>query len=494
MALINISRRQALFLGALAGLLLSKGLALVPAYSGDDYTALVTDRNVHFYLSQGRFMQAAIQYTLTALNVTPTSIAWPATILFFLCAASAISTGLGYLSSGRGSAILLAATGALIGAHPYLTEYFAFRESLITQGFSFFLLFVILLLAAHCSDNFRAGVRARYYHVAIPLLMTALAGTQQTAFLILGFFLLARVFLEVNGIVSIQAQAGFELSRSTRFFVVYYFSAFIIYALVYYFLREFVVPVRVDDRGAIISLAQAGERVDKVFSLIKKVLVFNEPLIALPTKYYILAMVLLGVLFNAQRPRLAIGIIVMFLLMILGAVSLVSISGVWWPAPRAIYGFGFAIGLAICISSLTLSRPFAAIYAAAVAVGGLILSFHSSAILHDQIRVNRWDMWAAGQIAAKLSSEGITSETQVFLVGAPWGRPSGPRTVEGDLNISAFAIPWAAGPLIIESTGMRWKARSIRTNPECDGIPTWPHPDSVRRSGKDVYLCMGGWQ
>src|SRR5450830_247789 len=87
------SRTRLLFAAALAGMLLSKGQALLPGLGLDDYTALHEDRNPMFYLWQGRFTQALIQMLLTKLGISPTAIAFPVVVLFFVCAALAIAFG-----------------------------------------------------------------------------------------------------------------------------------------------------------------------------------------------------------------------------------------------------------------------------------------------------------------------------------------------------------------------------------------------------------------
>src|SRR5258706_736174 len=138
-------RFRVIFFAALAALLLSKGLTLLPGYSVDDYAVIQAGRFWQFYISQLRFTQAAIQIAINFLELNSAQIAWPVTLVSLPIAALLIAYGLEFVTNKRGSVFLVAPIASVLGSHPYLTEYFTFREFIITQGTSFLL--VTLLFA-----------------------------------------------------------------------------------------------------------------------------------------------------------------------------------------------------------------------------------------------------------------------------------------------------------------------------------------------------------
>jgi hypothetical protein len=60
---------------ALAGMLLSKGPALVPGDAFDDYGVIAQPRSLDFTISQGRFTQALLQVAINQIGVSATHVA-----------------------------------------------------------------------------------------------------------------------------------------------------------------------------------------------------------------------------------------------------------------------------------------------------------------------------------------------------------------------------------------------------------------------------------
>jgi hypothetical protein len=482
------SRNSALiFAGAFLGLLLSKGMALVPGFGLDDYSAVHIDRDPAFYMAQGRFTQALIQVVLSRLDVTPTSIAWPVIFLFFIFAAIGITGGLLYLSKGRGKGIGLACTAALIGCHPYLTEYFSFRESLVTQGFSFGLLSLIFFIIFNM--NLKGELKMSTCIVWLTPVMVLLAGAQQTAFIVLGFFLLAKI---VDDALLSSEQSTWKMAVLLNSPVL---SAFLVAALSYtaiFILIGKYIVVQHEDRSALIHFSDIAPRLELIYELSKKILLDKEPTLSAVIKYcvfvtYVLSLAIIG--FKSKKA--AVSIMLASLTMYVGSIFLVSISGVWWPVSRAIYGVGFAIGIGLSLVALWLPKKTLRVFSIAVLVGALGFSFHSSSMLHDQIRLNRWDMWVAGGIAHDLAARSIFGNQKVVLVGASWWHPVRIRTVDGDLNVSALSVRWAAKHLFMEATGRVWNIESVLRSEECNGLPSWPAGDSIKQSADTTYVCLG---
>lgn len=478
-------RTVVLFWAALLGFVLSKGQALIPAFGLDDYTALLQDRNPLFYVWQGRFTQALIQVMLTKLGIAPTAISFPVIILFFMLGALAIAFGVLYVARNRGHVLALAAVAALMAAHPYLTEYFTFRESLITQGSAFALMALVFALLRAGKAASPLGRAGRF--TAIVVAMVMLGGAQQTAFLVLGFFILARIAADY---LDVQAQDTTARDES-RALLFAYLAAALGYVVVYLLTKK-LADVPLDARSSLVGLSGLRGRVGQIGELAGKLLLNGEPIISSALKTYLLYV--LGIPFALlvlARPKAAAVILAAALAMFAGSILLVSISGVWWPVPRAVYGFGFALALVMLLIHLFSRAALARYYALAVAIAAVGLAFHSSAVLYDQIRLNRWDAWVAGNLTRQLAAEGASPEQRIVLVGASWAHPLGPRNSDGDLNVSALIKPYTASDLFMETTGRKWKVDSVLQAPECQDSVYWPAEGSIKHGKEAVYVCMG---
>lgn len=474
-----------IYTGVLIALLMSKGLALVPALALDDYAALHQDRNPLFYLWQGRFTQALIQVVLTGLGVTPTAIAWPVIILFFAFAAWAIALGILYAANSRGSALGLSAVGAVIASHPYLTEYFTFRESLITQGASFALISLVFLIS---KQGLPLGQSAKYFRwVSLVLLMVFLAGAQQTAFIILGFFIFTG--LVNRDLEGFSRENSIQYSGKYELLFLYFISAFL-YAVTYLLIKG-VADAPMDSRSSIISLSEIGNRLDLIASLTGKLLLGSEPILSFSVKLYSYCIFLFLLLAGISKIKSFLLITFVAILFYFCSIFLVSVSGVWWPVPRAVYALGFALGLSLLLAYVNAPKRLAKFFPVAVFFAALGMAFHSSALLYDQIRLNRWDGWVATGIAHDLAEFNVESESKVILVGAPWAHPLGLKTIDGDLNTSALAVSWAAKHLFMEVSGRKWDLKSVATAPECENVSPWPKKGAIRNEKDIIYVCLG---
>jgi len=479
-------RTVVLFWAALFAFILSKGQALVPGMGLDDYTALHLDRNPLFYLWQGRFTQALIQVLLTKLGLAPTAMSFPVIVLFFVFGSMAIALGVLYVARNRGHVVALASVAALMASFPYLTEYFTFRESLVTQGFAFTLMALVFALSRAgrpASPLARAG---RFS--AIVVAMVLLGGAQQTAFIVLGFFLFSRIVIDYVDTTQANDQTANAESKSM---LLAYLCACIAYVVVYLIIKK-MTDIPLDARSSVIGLSELQGRLGQIGKLAGKILFLGEPTVSLAMKNYLTYIVgILFVLVALARPKAAIVVAAAACLMFAGSIVLVSISGVWWPVPRAVYGFGFALALVLLLLHLLSRASIARYYAVAVGIAALGLAFHSSAILYDQIRLNRWDAWVAGNIVRELAAAGVTGQQRIVLVGAGYIHPLGPPTSDGDLNASALVKPWTATDLFAETTGRPWKVDSVGMAPECGDSVYWPAEGAIKRGKDAIYVCMG---
>lgn len=486
---IRFTRRaQLIFAGAFFGLLLSKGLALIPGYGLDDYSVVNLDRSPLQTIGQGRYTHAAIQYILTNLDISATAIAWPIIILFFIVASIAITTGILFATRRQGPVIIQTAIAALVGAHPYLTEYFSFRESLTFQATSFALLAYVFvqILKIEMPEEKPVNICNTAWLI-IPLV--AIAGAQQTIFLIVFFLFFTRFVIDL-----LDDGDFFDLKLSLKknipLAITLVISA-IIYVIVYIIIRK-IFGVAMNSRATLISFSEVYLRLGDVAELVVKVLFTKEPMLSMALKTLLLLTTLGFIIkIGISSTRRAFACLILFVSLVAGSIFLVSISSVWWPVPRAIYGIGFSFGLTMLAISVWL-KSGQKFFLGMIIASALGLSFHSNAVLHDQQRLNRWDFWTAGALAQDIWKLNLGADKKIILVGAGWVYPAGPKTIDGDLNVSALSVTWAAKYLMKEATGRDWNIETAVSNHDiCTQNIYWPSPESIHVQSQEVVVCMG---
>ena len=482
-------RAKIIFSGAFLGLFLSKGLALIPGFALDDYLHLSGVNNPPAYIGQGRFSQAAIQLLLNNLGVSATSIAWPSTIIFFVAAAISITLGILIATRSKGSVMSQAGIAAIIGSHPYLTEYLSYRQSIVILGASFVLLaFVLMVILNNEKDNQKIKLLDALIWLAIPLLV--LAGTIQTTFVIGFFFIVTRFVIDsatLGGVNGIRQ----SFYNNSSLFIAFLFSA-AIYAIVFVLMHQFSGGQN-DGRASLISIADIPVRIKEIGFILSNIFILGEPILSSTVKLLLLATIIgFTIKIGFVIPRATIGIVILFIALTVGSIFFVSISSIWWPVPRAIYGIGFSFGLTLTAISIFLDKgqkPFLGIILT-IALGFI---FHSNAMLYDQLRTNRWDLYTAGALAQDLVNKGVRQNQNVFLILPDKTYPAGPNTAIGDLNISAFSITGYTKYLMREATGRDWNIETVMGTPEIcpQNLPLWPSPESIQIFPQQVFVCMG---
>jgi hypothetical protein len=479
------------FLAACFGLVLSKGLTILPGFNVDDFATL-HDSMLQTFLSQGRYNNAIIDWTLTGMGLTPVHVAFPAFVLLCLAAAAVVALSAVYVvpqsrnsvgSAGLAVAALLATT------HPYFTEYFLFRQSLVFQSISLSLVAVTLWGLVSLDGAERARPVWRHVAYAVPLVLAC--AMVQTSFVIVAIAIFCRI------LTRLMPGSGMTLRDAAKASVPSVVMLAVAAAL---YSWSFVVSTRmaptIDGRASLLGADELGERLDQIRGLMGVMLYQSEPILSIHAKLPFLLALGAGVVGTAVACRSVRGPIVV-LVAILGtyllSMTFVVISGVWWPAPRSLYAISLSGGL---LFLMCYARAHRVAQGAMIGLGGvaaLAFSLHSAAMLRDQIRVNTWDRWAVGAIAQGLLQLSVGPDDPVLLVGAGWTHPVTPPTVYYDINISGLFVPFALNGLMMEATGRRWNISPVATHPGCANVALWPAPGGIiiQKSPDPVLVCYG---
>ncbi|MFE0502229.1 hypothetical protein ACFW0P_15770 [Lysobacter soli] len=464
----------------------SKFVGLSSGYALDDYSVVSGD-NPHglaaFFLSQGRYTNAALDVLLRAsdLNMTNFSV-----LALF---ASLIFSALFYVSTftprPTQRPALVVAAAALLGAHSYYTEYVTFRQSALPMSVMFAMLWI--------------GVKQ--YRIAVldgnkpvPRLLGALAagivamGANQLA---LCFAAIAVLYVHLAESAS---QTPYARLRSMMRALALTAAAGATLAagnLLVAGAARSMADVPKDPRAALISASKLQERSQQLAEFMPKLLFQAEPIASAPAKILALLSVLL-LLVPLSRRQLPDTCVALVFAVAALAIALLPhmLSGTWWPVPRTLIAIPMVF--AGIISLLSDRDRWRAGVSAGLAIGAAVLfCAHSNAVLLNQQRVNRWDVAQAQAIANRAAEHFPDNKGKFAIVGGSWAYAVAPRAAQGDMNVSALSVGWAIDPLFDEATGMNLQVRAAPDLAEaCAGRRPFPSDDGMLAHGDEIIVCL----
>lgn len=485
-----ITRRALLvYLAAVTFVFAAKGLALVPGYAFDDYTGTYADQPLAFYLSQGRYTQAVLQWLLTQTGLSTTDVAWPTTLACLLILAAIATQITLKIAKPETPFFLILPCLGIICAHPYFTEYFTFRQALYNA--CFYLAFTWLHLRdASRIDSSRSlldSQNRRPLFQSILWLLLAIGGNQITA-AIAASAAYATTLTEDQFSIASWKQKTILLLRALAPTVV----ALAMYLLLYKSIK-LLFPTIVDPRGNILALQDIPSRLQALVSLAAKVVWRGEPTLSVAAKLMLavgLVPLLSAGLLQQREPMLfwCVGLLGLAGLAILP----LSLSAVWWPVPRALSALGFVTG-AMAAALLAISGVNKPAYAAPWLIAAVLMALSSTAMLHQQMRLNRWDLNKALLITHDIQVRfGQTPAKHIALSGANFAFPRQLTTTDGDLNASAFVHFRSLGGLLSEASGDNIIVDDVPTiaASECRNHGHWPQGDAILETPERIYVCL----
>ena len=484
-------RLAIVFAVALGATLASKGMALLPGYAVDDYGVSFFDQSLTFYLSQGRYTQALLQLIATSLDLRVPSFYWPSTLAAILMLPLVAAFGLTRIGGDTTPVAWQAVGAAVICAHPYFTEYFTFRQALYNASVYITLLFLHLYFAYRVDTSSPLFAKRNLGWVVASsfALMLSLGGHQLVLPMALSFFGMTIVAGRASSSgPPISVKQDLRLLAPAILGTVLYLAAHVTIKIA--------LGDAGDPRGKIVAIQQLGERTLQVWGLIWSMATANEPLFSRACKaLMIVPAFAIAVLAFARKPKTTMAYTMV--VAVLAAISLVpvSLSGEWWPVPRALSALGFVSGASVVGLLILCGRGrLTDIATPLFFCAALVMTMHSASMLHDQFRLNRWDMNKAQLITYEtVKRYGSGALDRLVLVNGGWAYDSRLRTATGDLNISALSVPWAQAPMMMEATGSRISKQPIppeRAARECTQRKAWPADESMYELEGMVVVCL----
>jgi len=485
-------RLRLLFLVALFVTLTSKGLALLPGYAFDDYIVTYIDATVPYYLSQGRFTQASLQWLATEAGLAVPSFYWPFTLSILLAFPLLVAYGFSKIGDARTPIVAQAVGVAIVCAHPYFTEYFTFRQALYNA------LIYVLMMLLHLYWVFRidparsawSPTNRRSVAYAAGALVLAMGGHQLTFPMVLS---ITTMSLIVSWAQSEERKPFLRWAHSQIPIAVPYVVAGVIYVAVFVITKK-LSGAENDGRGNVLPLTEFPGRLRDLGALCKAIVMGHEPILSRSAKYFALFPTLLLLAIGLRRNPAAVALAVAALLVLI-AISLapVALSAEWWPVPRSLSALAFVFGSAATVALILGRSRIQSGMVAFLATSGVLMVFFSSAMLNDQQRLNRWDLNKAQLIAYDVARKhGAEALARTQLINGTWDYPIHLMTPTGDLNASSFAKSWAYPGLIREASGyaMPFAGPLDPSTTECNERPKWPAVDSIYEAGEVIVVCL----
>jgi hypothetical protein len=478
------------FLAAAALLFAAWLPRLVPnAYSSDDYVLLhgeVVDQSIRMYATQGRFGMAALSVGLTALGASPVH-AYTALNLVAIALLAAASVQLLRIWDLERDWPLAPLLCALAFVHPFAAETWSFR------------------------------IAPFYFASAVSLALWGLAlirrGRGQTSWgiaLIIASLSIYQVGLNPI-LVAIGIGACLDLWRvgpsregvaATVKVWLITLGAVVAACAAYFVLVKLVLAVLgigMEARSELLPLRDVPWQLKQIARTLPMLLGHDRHLGAPLLEVLQISLLAAALLLAAWRARVegwgkAVLTVALLGLSLVAVIGLHAALRAFHPWPRVMTAAGLfwagVFALALQLSGPRL-RPVLVGALALIAFGYVGLDHRAAG---EQGRLNARELLLAGRIADRLDRlPGQSGARRLVAVGHARDYPDF-GTTEGDLQISAFYIPWSQAALVAEASGRDLDpasdAERARAEQRCKEAPKWPAEGAVSLEGELAIVCF----
>lgn len=483
--------------------LASKGLVIFRGYAIDDY-GFIPDGNINFDLlfSQGRYIQAILIWFSEAIGANVSDI-------FFSTGLAALFLQAIFLTSlirfvGLEKSPMAGIVGAIIVAHPYLTEIFTFRMAVPT--YSVALVFSIFALEAGLVKPATWSSRVASVGATVAMLFTYQVFINYFAIAVVFALLSSQIYNVKDGYSSFKSNAirqrAFALAGTSIISIV-------VFGLVTK-ITKLVGLTSGLSISKILTVDEVPSRWNQMIASLGNIYWRNEPVLSGGLKSFVALLLVFSIVkiiifvFVKSNRQKFLGLFFAFsAFLLLAPLSLGVILPfqVWWPVPRVVAHVSVIVGLIFLLadscgdavehrgvrSTLILAR-------CTVLIGFVFLS---NQILVDQQRLNQWDAMMANRMIARLEMNPAYEKVKFIYVSKgswPWPYTNKLRTANGDMNVSGLLVDYAKVPLLAEISGIYFKTATGSNlaigEKYCTENEPWPHPRAVAVENELAIICL----
>ena len=462
------------------GLILTRGAIFNDGLSVDDYTLGKSeefDQTITLLISQGRIFTIPILWLFELVNVNIANIYIPFCLVVLFSQALLITSLFRFTQISN---YKYSEWGALLSIlHPYHTEILTFKGAMIIYACCM-LIFVFGLEYYMLEYKNKLLILTIVFIVSI-MIYQIVINYIFTIFLILLIVYITSATNEKNilqvkrRIIGLSAAGGVAIMLSG--------------------LTSAVLPrvlgIAPEGRAQLISASDVTARIHDVAKLALKVYVLDEPMISRPVKLLLLLILLISVylisknLLNSRHYTTCFGVLGLIALYILCTPGIIVILRAWWPVPRVINHSSFVYGALVIIALQNIKLIIVSrIIIASVIFVSVAFGLANAQILMDQLQINRWDAMQSNRLVARLELlSQFKNAKYLYIDGGKWRYNSFLRTINGDMNMSAFYPKASKIALINHTSGYNFlPANSMKIeigHQYCLTVAPWPASDSV---------------
>jgi len=484
--------------------LLAKGAAIFRGFAVDDYIFIhgVKPEELIVFFSQGRYIMAATVWAVDSLGANINDMYFPLGIATLFLQASLVVSILRFV--GMEDSPSAGLVGALMVAHPYLAETLTFR--MVLPGYCVALIFSILTLEMVSRSPATWHTRVFALLSTFAMLLTYQAFLNYFAVAIVFAFFFGQGVKNRNN-QSVAANNVYR-ERAISLAIICVISALAFVLITG--LTKALGLIEVTGRANFIGLSDIPERIDQISSSLVNIYWAAEPVFPGWLKILFLLMIAmsLAIVFGYSFAQSkcndkSVGRLfsALFAVSILIPVSLgvILVFKDWWPVPRVIAHISIAIGLIFLLADSYI-RDLDGRYLKSIIlfsrlitlVGFLIIN---NQILADQQTINEWDRMKANRIVSRLEmSPNFGNVKYVHIEGGTWGYPAKLRTIQGDMNMSAFFPDYSKVSLLTGVSGYMFEkatgAKAIIGKTYCESKQPWPHAESIAIDNDIAIICL----
>ena len=181
---------------------------------------------------------------------------------------------------------------------------------------------------------------------------------------------------------------------------------------------------------------------------------------------------------------------------VIAVYSLVLVTADWWPVPRTLVGFSVWCAGVAALAYVAFPRKLHPPLAVLGALAALIFMGINAEVGVDQTRLNLRDQLLANRIVDRVERyDDFSPDIPTVVVGytsTTMGEHI--RIVQGDLNNSAFSVPWARLEILREISGYSLpdatSDQQEQASAYCQGHAKWPASDSVMIVQHVAIVCL----